>query len=297
MVLTIERKLVVKMDGKAEWKVRQSLLIDVQGESFIKLAATEGGFVKLVCESQFEGSLPKNATLSHSQGLREPTNLRNNKQSEEFRLAAGQGQECALFDAPPEAAAEPAKAKRPKSTWRQVQEARESPEVFEVEVPGTGGQPPKSVRMLRPVNPRDDLCVLADAEMFEHIVLFIRSYGINRDTVEQKRNYKSAGQDTPKGIWKTGKGFVVKLPGVEDGTRKYKRVSSMDAAIGLLEGAEPHMEAIQDASGDGAADRADETSDNASGDDGDDRPAMTDASGEEHVGDGCCAVSGAASSS
>ena len=265
MSLTIERYLAIRMGGRAEWKVRPALLIDVQGESFIKLPASEGGFVKLVCEGHIEGSLPRNATLSHSQGLRELMDLRNTKQSEEFRLAAGQAQECALFAAAPERAAQPAKAKRPKRTLREVREARESPEVFEVEVPGSDGQPPKSVRMIRPVNPRDDLCVPVDAAVVEHIVRFIRSHGIYREILELKRNYKSAGQDTPKGIWKIDKGFVVKLPGSEDGTAKWKRVSSVDAAIGLLEGTEPHMEAILDASDGDEVNPSGGNSDNASG--------------------------------
>ena len=247
MPLTIEHHVAIRMGGRAEWKVRSSLLLEVNGDRFIKLPASEGGFIKLVCDGQIDGAVPRNASLSHSAGLRELIELRNMKQSEELAMASDKANVCALFGPPPEQALQP--ARRQRRTLREVREARESPEVFELDVPGHGDRASMRVRMIRPVNPRDDLCVTLLAEAVEHIVLFIRNAGIDRATLEHKRTYKSAGHDTPKGIWSSGKGYVVKVPAALQGelSAKYKRVKSMDAALGVFAGTEAHMDVILDA--------------------------------------------------
>lgn len=255
MPVTIEHHVAVRMGGKAEWKVRQSNLLDIQGETFIKLPASEWGFVKLVCEKLVEGQLPKNASLSQCQGMRELFELRNAKQCEDL---TPEPPSCTLFEASEQA--QPNK-RRPKRTLRELREAREAPGILTVEVPGCAGSEPMAVQMVRPVHPRDDLCVLLDAAVIERIVLYIRHAGITRDALASKRSYKASGYDAPKGIWRGSTGFIVKLPAAAGGHAgpKYKRVKTVDAAINVLANTDADVPVLADGDADDGADGAPDT--------------------------------------
>ena len=146
-----------------------------------------------LCEGVVDGMLPKNASLLHTQGMRQLRELRNSKQSEELRDASVQPAQ-ALFG--PQAEPAGKAARRPKRTMRQLREARDSPEVFQVDVPGDHGQAPTSIRMLRPLNPRDDLCVPLNENELEHIVLYIRRAGIGREDL----TIRGRQREKPKGV-------------------------------------------------------------------------------------------------
>lgn len=218
------------MGGKVEWLVASNYLPVFEGEAFLKLPPSCKPFVRLVCEGQLEeDNIPKTASLSGCSGMNELMELRNTKQCEELSSHNKPG--CSLFDG--EEQGSPPKGKgRPRRTRQQIKEARENPGILTVEVPGCDGREPMAIRMVRPVNARDDLCIPLDANVIEHIVLFIRDAGITKDALESRRAYKAAGPDAPKGIWCASQwnGYIVKLPNASDGP-KYKRCKTIEAAL------------------------------------------------------------------
>ena len=55
---SIDRQVVVSMEG-VSWKVKQSLITTINGVDFVKLPATDVGFVKLVCGKAVPDKVPK----------------------------------------------------------------------------------------------------------------------------------------------------------------------------------------------------------------------------------------------
>ena len=116
----------------------------------------------------------------------------------------------------------------------EIREARESPAVLNVMVAGFNGKEPFEVPMKRPVHPCDDICVPLQADVLEHLVLFIRHYGITEGELTMKRNYKSCGPDLPSGIWASKVGFIVKVPPAMGMQQKFKRVRTVGDATSFL---------------------------------------------------------------
>ena len=244
--VTIEHQIAIRMGGRCEWKVNKQHLVDVHGEQFIKLVSSSGhGWTKLVCEGQIQGGVPKNASLCRCPGLRQLYELRNQRQCEELS-SSSKATGPMLFDNQPEQGL--SSTRKPKRTMQQVREARETLDTLIVDIPGVGDVEPLAVRMLRPVHSRDDLCVPLDSKVLQHLICFIRNAGISRDDLQSKRSYKSAGYDAPPGIWASSKGFVVKLPQADEESapaRKYKRVSTIGAALAELSNADDDLQDLQ----------------------------------------------------
>lgn len=233
MPVTITRHVAINIGGKYDWRVKPSNLLDIDGAEYIKLSASDYGFVKLVCDGIVE-PLAKNASLSSCEGVKELLRLRNAKQREE--LAEPTSAAAGLFG---EAEAKPIKRLRGAGSSARV--LRQAPSVLTLSIPGDGGEGDVDVSVVRPVHIRDDLCVALDPLTIERIVRFIRERGISSDEVNgTKRRYKSSGADAPKGIWCTDNGFVVKFQrGVgeeeSEAAPKYRRVKTIDEAIRVLE--------------------------------------------------------------
>ena len=235
MPLSIEKQVIVKMDGKA-WSVKENNLITINESEFIKLPGSEYGLLSLVCHGIIIGGV-KSLSLSQSPGLKKLMMIRNEQQREDLASESGASQACALFGKAG-VGAKPA-AKRHRRSMAEIRELRDAPVLLNVTLPEVLGHPAKIIQMVRPVHPCDDLCVPLDSDIIEHIVLFIREQGLSRDLLSKKRLYKAAGHDAPAGIWRSKTGFVVNLKQRQDDEangQKFKRVKTLEDAINALAG-------------------------------------------------------------
>jgi hypothetical protein len=115
--------------------------------------------------------------------------IRNDQQRKEFAKIA-----CELF---PDAHKQ--QPKKHRLSAAKIKELRQQPAVLNVTVPGFGERQAKDVRMLRPVNPRDDIAVPLDDDTLDHVFGFIRHDGISTESLA-KRPYKTSDGDVPKNI-------------------------------------------------------------------------------------------------
>ena len=130
---------------------------------------------------------------------------------------------CELF---PDAPASSKSTKRRRRSAAKIKELRQQPAIVIMTVPGFDGKHPLDVRTLRPVNPRDDITGLMDAETLDHVFGFIRHSGITPESL-MKRPYKSFEEPVPKGIWRRGDMFCVQVGG------KYRRARTLEDAVQL----------------------------------------------------------------
>lgn len=236
MPAEIHRHISISLGGKAHWLVKPNYVEKLDNQEFVKVHASDPSFVKLVIEGLPDIKPPRNASLSNSDGIKQLVKLRNTKQAAELQ-EVHPAPSCGLFGDVPEEAPK----KRARRSTAQIKELRQDPGVLAIEVPGVDDRPSMSIPVVRPVRPQDDLRVPLDSEVLEHIVLFIRNAGITEDMLMSKRAYKGAGEDTPKGVWKTPIGFTVKLPKAEHDdlqAKRFRRVKTVDDAVAVLVGME-----------------------------------------------------------
>ena len=203
---TIERVATVAMDG-AVWKVKQDLIIRVDNRDWVKIKASDQGFVRLVCRGIIE-KLPKNATLTNSPGMHELIAARNAQAT----VVVGPS----LF-----ADVEPIKkAKRPIGTAKSM---RESPTIVDVNLVHDGIA--FVLPMVRPAHSSQHICVPLDVDVIERLVMFIRNKGgIVDESLTDKRHYTKPDQAV--GVWKAGDGYVAKM---QNGG--YKRAKTYEEAL------------------------------------------------------------------
>lgn len=218
MPVSIERRVTISMGGKAEWKVKDHLLLSLGDSQFIRLHASDCTFVRLMCENVIpDGKVPKNASLHMCSGLRELSRLRNQQQRADL---LDPGDKKSLFDAKP---ATTKKVKRARTTLREL---RDNPEVLTVQVDGFDDMAPMVVEMIRPVHPNDDISVKLDPDVLHFVFKYIKHRGFDIDTLLAKRVYGTSGSD---GIWKQGGGFVAKVP--TDGSTRLRRFKTVEEAM------------------------------------------------------------------
>ena len=206
---TIERVATVAMDG-AVWKVKQDLIIRVDNRDWVKIKASDQGFVRLVCKGII-GRFPKNATLTNSPGMNELIAARN----EQATVVAGPSLPSLFADAEPIK-----KAKRPIGTAKSM---RESPTIVDVNL--VHGGIAFVLPMVRPAHSSQHICVPLDADVIERLVMFIRNKGgIVDESLTDKRHYTKP--DKAVGVWKAGDGYVAKM---QNGG--YKRAKTYEEAL------------------------------------------------------------------
>ena len=156
--------------------------------------------------------------------------IRNDQQRKEFAKTA-----CDLF---PDAHKQ--QPKKHRLSAAKIKELRQQPAVLNVTVPGFGERQSKDVRMLRPVNPRDDIAVPLDDDTLDHVFGFIRHDGISTESLA-KRPYKTSDGDVPKGIWRRGDAFVVHMHG-----KRYRSAKTLEDAVELATAGDNGALAIAD---------------------------------------------------
>ena len=216
MTITINRHVSLTYDGKVEWKVKGAYITEIEGVEFVKLPASDPALCKMVC-SGIVDRMPKGCSLSQSSGIKELLRLRNEKQSSDLVPASSAAN---LFAAMPD-------RKRSRRSVAAIREMRDSLALCDVAVPGFRDSAGRDIKMVRPVHPRDDICVQLDKDVLEFIVGFIRFHGLDEATVANRRQYATAGS---RGIWRQGDGLVVRV-GDDGGVgHKFRRVKTLDEA-------------------------------------------------------------------
>jgi hypothetical protein len=221
---SIERHTVIAM-GDVAWKVKPSSCMMVGGVEFLKLPATDVGFVKLTCGDEVK-KLPKNASLVGVNGMIELLELRNSVNDTANQAEVADKGAAALFGDAIEAP-----AKRPRRGATAMKEMWASPTTIDVPIPLPDGVT-MTVPMVKPARPTDLIAIPLNAEYIEHVVLFIRSIGITEDSLVNKRSYSKSAET---GIWTLAgdKGYVVRMP-----NGKYKRAKHIDEARSIASGSE-----------------------------------------------------------
>ncbi len=207
MPVTIETAFQISMDGSSHWKVSGDRLKCINGKHFVKLRAYDYSLISLVMNDvadlpKAQSSAKRNFSLANVLGYKSLINLRN-KCVEEQTAESSESDKAALdlFGAPDQK-----RKNKPRMNASQLKELRDSPQLFELEVPGVGERPALRITMLRPVHPCDELCVELDADVIEHLIHFIRGQGVTMEALSDRRDYKSL---ECKGLWRNGSAGVV----------------------------------------------------------------------------------------
>ncbi len=265
------RTMVRFTDSSHEWAIANDLVIEVNGIKFVKLRSHDRGLIRIICCDGTE--LPTNPSLANLPGTIALLGKRSDKHMQEFAREEGSKGAAALYDDAP------APPKRKKRSHDEIKRLRANASVMHIDIPAVGTFGATEIAILRPVGPRDDLCIEMNADTIERVVMFIRDAGVTTDMLATKRHYKSIEE---KGAYKRPKGFVVRLER-PDGKSQLKRVPTIMAALMAR-----NREVVESASPDAAETPALEES--VSHDDAaNSEPAEDEADDRdgEHGGDGC----------
>ena len=210
---------ITSSDGLAKWEVDNNCVVDVGGALYVKLPRSATGFSKLVfhkCD-QVPKPLPRNYSLTASIGYTELQQQRNQRQSDDLVAQDRQNLPC-LFQA---CAAAP---KKQRTTRKHIQDMRSKPDAIEIVIDGV------SVKVLRPVHPRDDLCVEMTVASVGVVVKYLQTNGFCEGNMRKHRRYLHP--DVPAGAWhrrsKKGTEHYVVPTKTAEGKIKYRTFADVD---------------------------------------------------------------------
>ena len=190
MAVSIRKTMSVKFEDSKEWIIPEDCLLEVDGQTFVKLAGSNYGFAKLVC---YDIKGIRNMSAASSPGLAELQKFRNDAKP----MADDQKEE--LFEK--------------KGKKKRV----ESGIVCQMHVPPFDDSQGGNVLCLSASHPKADLAILLDAEALALCVKFIRHLGVDPDN---KRAYNNdAETESSNKLIKMGNGRVAQK--LHDGKLKY----------------------------------------------------------------------------
>ncbi len=71
MPVSIEQCTFINIGGKLSWKLKPSQSVNVDGETFVKIAPSDSNLVRVICEGILDPKLLKNGSLSQCIGLKD----------------------------------------------------------------------------------------------------------------------------------------------------------------------------------------------------------------------------------
>ena len=71
MPVQIEQCTCINIGGKLSWKVKPSQSVNVDGETFVKIAPSDSNLVRVMCEGIVDPKLLKNGSLSQCRGFKD----------------------------------------------------------------------------------------------------------------------------------------------------------------------------------------------------------------------------------
>ena len=256
MSITLETRYTLRLDGaKPEkvWNIDPKNVRDINCDKYVKLRAYDTCFIRFLCAGFLELPQRTIVVLSEVEGWKKLRELRNTAAFEAPDPPKPSGL-AALFGTAPTL------TKKTRLSAQRIQDLRDEPEVFELDVPSANGDD-ISISVAKPAHPRDELLVRLDACTLEHVITYIRDNGLTLDMLLQRREYR---KDAAEGM-RNGKnsGLVQKRRRFEacsgyDDVRKWvavvgkKRVHARDQDSNLSDGPLPVADG-EEALGDMAA--------------------------------------------
>lgn len=222
MPCSIQTTVSVSMGGTAAWHIKNTSIITVGDQNFVKLKATEYGLVRLVTEGIVD-RMPKNPSLWNCPGFKRLTKLRNERQAADL---TADNPASDLFDGGRTA------QKKARRTAGELRDMRSTPTLIQVDVPTAANM--KTIPMVRPAHPCEDVCIPLDSEIIEHVVLSIRECELSAELLSTKRCYNP--EELPKGVWRSSdrNGYLVKVCQPDGLNACLKRVRTKEAAEDLI---------------------------------------------------------------
>jgi hypothetical protein len=191
MKVELKRVWSVSHEGSPPWLVPADQVVEVDGNSYLKLWGRTYGFVKVICHDMEK--VPRNFSLCGSLGLCSLVELRNEAGRSPEERAKN------IFG----------KIKARKSLTHAAQEeAREHPRVVEFTVPAFHGSPATVVKALKSVHPNDNLSVEMDANSLAAIFGYIRDQGLDkiptRAYIPGSKGHGSSHDGSAGPVWNMG---------------------------------------------------------------------------------------------
>ena len=213
MPVVVEPSYNITMDGKNHWVVKHDMLTMVQQRPFVRLRSWDRALITMIASvADVQVPTKSRPSLANCPGYISLRNLRNVAAASELSIGDDQQAAMALFGEIEAAPAKPAKAHRKSAA--EMADLRMHRQTVEAQLQADGGFP-FTVLFLKPGHPNEDVAVLLDPEVLDHVFHYIAEQGVSVDDLLAKRQY---GSDHGPGVWRNGSaGFVRKLaPPVDD---------------------------------------------------------------------------------
>jgi hypothetical protein len=179
---------IVVNDVKSKWSIPTDKLVQVDGLQFLKLPRSPNtvcAFARMVMAPLSRG---KGESMSCSIGYKALLEARNKAQAAHL-----------VSDVPDcfQAFKEPSASKKQRVARADIKAAREAPASVTLTIPAFGEFNPMDIKVLRPVNNRDDLSVEVDSSVIERLILYFRDTGFSTDAMPYRQ--RQGGQ---KGVYR-----------------------------------------------------------------------------------------------
>ena len=220
LVASLSEVKIVSIDGfKAAFKIKECDAIICEGDTFVRLDPRNTSLCHVVSElnPKVPSPLPKNFSLSCSNGLSSLTKLRNEARS--HAAADTAPEKCNLFgggEEPP--------VKMPRLSRAETIKKRLEPEVLGVSITTESGT--FDVQVLSPVGVADTVYVKYDSSTMANVIEYLRDQGFR----EPKQRQPLPIEEGVKGIH-ARKGHYIVVFGKNNGTKGYRKCRDLEHAI------------------------------------------------------------------
>ena len=228
MAAILSEKKCVGLDGLIHqffvWKPND--VVECHGAIFVRMSPSSYSLREILLEKNVLAPepVPKRWSLSCSVGMNKLMELRNEQQAASLRGESNTS--CNLFDdsPPSDCLRRACRVPRP-----EIQKKRQEHDVLTVELELDGES--KSVRLLRPMHPRDNLFIEYEAHTLGLVLRYFRALGFS--------DVKEPRPDLPKGILNR-KGMYLVRHVKDNGEMGLKKFDELDAAIAFLSESDHH---------------------------------------------------------
>ena len=212
--ISVDSYTVAFADSHLVWKIHGDLVRCVGDTQFLKVKPYDQALVRLVCESEL--GLDKNTkyTIAGCVGFKDLLRLRN----EAAFKATIASEDAATFAAVKVfgkgagGGKKPFTRHNPRYRAHELRDLRDTPETVELELEAMADLPAHRITVMRPCHPCEDLTISFTPECVEHVIAYIKSKGVDRETLTQRRSYGGG----PDGAWKNGSAGLVKRVAEQD---------------------------------------------------------------------------------
>jgi hypothetical protein len=210
---------------KKVWRITKGIdSVVCDDEVFVRVCRGNKTLEQLVLEKNPNISKDESTNnLACSVGIDTLERLRNTTQAR--MLDDEQPSSASLLFGGDSSQSQPKKKRRSRAD---IERARHERDSLYVTITVAGEE--HDVRMLKPVNPRDNMFVAYEPGTLWCVIKFLREQGFSADA----KKYRERMTGMPKGVYTRGDKFVIRYK-KDDGTTGHKFVDNMDDAVTFLE--------------------------------------------------------------